>query len=42
MDVGLETLADRLASGVDEDNQLFGGYAHGGQLALLAVGTREL
>ena len=38
----LGALADRLAGGVDKDNQFFGGYAHGGQWALLAVGTREL
>jgi hypothetical protein len=38
----LETLADRLAGAVDKDNEFFGGYAHGGQLALLAIGTREL
>ena len=41
VDVRLETLADRLA-GVIEDNKLIGGYAHRSQLALLAVGTREL
>jgi hypothetical protein len=28
--------------GFDKDNERIGGYAHRGQLALLAVGTREL
>ena len=42
MDFCLGGLPDRFARGVDEDNQFFGGYAHGGQVALLAVGTREL
>ena len=42
MDFCLEALPDRLAGGVDEDNQFFGRNAHGGQVALLAAGTREL
>src|ERR687897_470969 len=42
VDLRLKALADRLAGGVDKNNEFFGGYPHGGQLALLAVGTREL
>jgi len=42
VDVAFENLADRLAADVKKDNPLFGGYALGGQFAVLAIGTCEL
>jgi hypothetical protein len=42
MDFGFETLANVLASGIYQHNQLVVGYARGGQSGLLMVSTREL